>query len=53
MSEEKFQLINSTQWSFDKKKLKGKPFIINTSFGKTVTFFIVIFYLFKIKLNEE
>ena len=53
MTEEKFELINNSQWSFKKKNLNGKPIIINTSFGKTVTFLIVIFYLFKITFNGK
>ncbi len=53
MTEEKFELINDSQWSFQKKRLHGKPIIINTSFGKTVTFLIVIFYLFKIAINGK
>ena len=52
MTEKKFELINNSQWSFEKKK-KKKPFIINTSFGKTITFIIVIFYLFKIKFRGK
>ena len=48
MTEIKFELINNSQWSFEKKE-KEKPYIINTSFGKFITFIIVIFYLFKIK----
>ena len=52
MTEEKFELINDSQWSFEKKK-KEKPYIINTSFGKIITFIIVIFYLFRIKLREK
>ena len=47
MTEKKFELINNSQWKFEKKK-KEKPFIINTSFGKFITLIIVIFYLFKI-----
>ena len=50
MNEKKFELVNNSQWSFE-KKAKARPFIINTSFGKTVTFLIVIFYLFKIRFN--
>ena len=50
MTEKKFQLINNSQWSFEKKQ-KEKPYIINTSFGKLVTFIIVIFYLLKIKFK--
>ena len=48
MTEKKFELINNAQWSFE-KKAKGKPFIINTSFGKIITFILVLFYLLKIK----
>ena len=47
MTEKKFELINNSQWKFEKKK-KEKPFVINTSFGKFITLIIVIFYLFKI-----
>ena len=53
MTEEKFELINDTQWSFKKKTINGKPFVISTSYGKTVTFFLVLFYLFKIKLSGK
>lgn len=52
MSEKKFELINNAQWSFE-KKVKGKPFIVNTSFGKTITFLLVLFYLLKIKLRVK
>ena len=52
MTEKKFELINNSQWSF-KKKIKRKPFIINTSFGRTITFFIVIFYLFKVRIKGK
>jgi hypothetical protein len=50
MTEEKFELINGSQWSFKKKTINGKPFVISTSYGKTVTFLIVLFYLINIKL---
>ena len=53
MTEEKFELINNSQWSYKKKKMSGEPIIISTSFGKTVTFFIVVFYLFKITFNGK
>ena len=53
MTEEKFELINDSQWSFEKKNLNSRPIIINTSFGKTVTFLIVIFHLFKITFNGK
>ena len=52
MTEKKFELINDTQWSFT-EKVKRKPIIINTSFGKIITFIIVLFHLFKIKLGEK
>ena len=47
MTEKKFEFINNSQWSFKKKAAKN-PYIISTSFGKTITFLIVLFYLFKI-----
>ena len=53
MTERKFVLINKSQWSLKKKTINGSPFIISTSYGKTVTFFIVLFYLFKIKLSGK
>ncbi len=52
MTEKKFELINNAQWSFE-RKIKEKPYIINTSFGKTVTFILVLFYLLKIKLGVK
>ena len=52
MNEKKFELINNSQWSFEKKK-KENPIIINTSFRKLITFIIVIFYLFKIKFKGK
>ena len=52
MTEKKFELINNSQWSFEKKE-KEKPYIINTSYGKLITFIIVIFYLFKIKIRRK
>ena len=52
MTEKKFELIKKSQWSFA-RKIKEKPFIINTSFGKTITFFLVLFYLIKIKLRVK
>ena len=52
MTEKKFQLINKSQWPF-KKKIKDNPFIISTSFGKTITFIIVLFYLLRIKIRGK
>ena len=53
MTEKKFELINDSQWSFKKKTINSRPFIISTSYGKTVTFFIVLYYLFKIKISGK
>ena len=52
MTERKYELINNSQWSYEKKK-KKKPLIINTSFGKLITFIIVILYLLRIKLRGK
>ena len=52
MSEKRFELINNSQWSFE-KKAKEKPFIISTSLGKVITFIIVLFYLLKIKFRGK
>ena len=49
MTEEKFELINNSQWSFE-KKIRRKPYVINTSFGKAIAFIYVLFYLLKIKI---
>ena len=49
MTEEKFEQINKSQWTFE-EKAREKPLIISTSYGKTITFFIVLYYLLKIKL---
>tara|TARA_B100000242_G_scaffold114280_1_gene79726 strand:- start:2896 stop:3498 length:603 start_codon:yes stop_codon:yes gene_type:complete len=52
MTEKKFELINNAQWSFE-RKIKSKPYVINTSFGKTITFILVLFYLLKIKFRVK
>ncbi len=52
MTEKKFELINNVQWSFE-KKAKRKPFIISTSFGKLITFILILYYLLKIKFRVE
>ena len=52
MTETKFELINNTQWSYE-KKAKANPFTINTSFGKIITFILVLFYIFKIKFIRK
>ena len=51
MTEEKFNLINNSQWSFERKK--KKPFLISTSFGKLISFFIVLVYLLKIMISDK
>ena len=50
MTEEKFNLINNSQWSFEKKK--RKTLFNNTSFGKLISFFIVLIY-FKIMISDK
>ena len=52
MTQKKFELINNAQWNFE-RKIKEKPFIINTSFGKIITLILVLFYLFKIKFRVK
>ena len=45
MTEEKFKLINDAQWTYEQKKIM-KPFIINTSYGKLISFITVIIYTY-------
>ena len=52
MTEEKFNLINNSQWSLERKK-KKKPFLINTSYGKLVSFFTVLIYLLRIIISDK
>ncbi len=52
MTEEKFNLINSSQWSFE-RKIKKRPFLISTSYGKLISFFIVLIYLFGIIISRK
>tara|TARA_B100000212_G_scaffold336095_2_gene308956 strand:+ start:153 stop:764 length:612 start_codon:yes stop_codon:yes gene_type:complete len=52
MTKKKFELINNAQWSFE-RKLKERPYVINTSFGKKITFILVLFYLLKIKFRVK
>ena len=52
MTEKKFELINNSQWSFE-KKVKGNPYVINTSFGKTITFIFVLLLLFRIIIKGK
>ena len=50
MNEAKFELINKSQWSLE-KKIKKKPFVISTSFGKALTFLLVMYFLLIIKIR--
>ena len=52
MTEQKFENINNSQWTFE-EKIKRKPFTISTSFGKIITLIIVIFCLFKIIIGHK
>ena len=44
---------DETAVSLVERKKNKKPFIINTSFGKLITFIIVIIYFFKIKIRDS
>jgi len=44
MTEEKFNLIKKSQWP-QEMKLKHNPYPITTSYGKIITFIIIIWYL--------
>lgn len=52
MTEEKFKQINNAQWTFEQKK-KMKPFIINTSYGKLLSFITVVKYLLIILISRK
>ena len=52
MTEEKFKQINNAQWTYEQKK-EMKPFIINTSYGKLLSFITVIIYLLIILINGK
>ena len=52
MTEEKFNLINNSQWKFEKKKMK-QPYVINTSYGLMYSFITVLFYLSIIMIREK
>ena len=52
MNEEKFLLIKKKQWSDNKKRLFN-PIIINTSYGKILTFIITFFFLSSIVFKEK
>ena len=52
MTNKKFLLIKQHQWT-DKEKKLLKPFIITTSYGKLVSFFLISFFLLKILFKEK
>ena len=51
MTEEKFNLIRKSQWT-QEMKLKQNPYLITTSYGKAITFIIIIWYLIIITLKR-
>ena len=52
MTEKKFYLIKQNQLS-EKEKISRKPYLISTSYGKIVTFVIVLYYLIKIIIKQR
>lgn len=52
MTEEKLTSIKQNQWS-DKMKKEQKPYIINTSYGRILVFFLITFLLSKILIKEK
>lgn len=52
MTEEQYYAIKKNQWTNEEKKSKN-PFIITTSYGKVVSFTLVIYYLFFILLKKR
>ena len=52
MSEEKFFLIKKNQWS-DKMKKSQYPYIVNTSYGKPLTFILITIFLLRIIFKEK
>ena len=52
MTEKMFNLINDNQWSYE-RKIQKKPFLITSTFGKLISFIIVLLYLLKIIINEK
>ena len=52
MTEQKFLLIKKSQWS-DEMKISQNPYIINTSYGKPITFVLTIFLLMSIIFKEK
>ncbi len=47
MTEKKLDLIKKAQWSTDKKRKKN-PYLVSTSYGKIISFTIIIAYLITI-----
>ncbi len=47
MTEEKLNLIKKAQWSTEKKRKKN-PYLVTTSYGKVISFIIIIGYLLTI-----
>ena len=52
MTEAKLLLVKKNQWS-DKMKKSQNPYVINTSYGKLFTFFLVSYYLSTIFFKEK
>ena len=52
MSEEKFFLIKKNQWSVKMKKSQY-PYIVNTSYGKPLTFILITIFLLRIIFKEK
>ncbi len=52
MTEEKLNLIKKAQWSNDKKR-KKKPYLVTTSYGKVISFIIIIGYLVTIIFKRK
>ena len=52
MSEKIFNSIKKAQWDTEKKK-KKKPYLITTSYGKYISFILVIMYLITIIMSKK
>ena len=52
VNENKFNLINASQWSYE-KKTKYNPYLISTSYGKLISFIIILYYLFIIIFKHK
>ena len=54
MTNAKFELIKKNQLSNKERlKLSSKIFVVNTNYGKLVSFIIILTCLFKILLKKE